>query len=360
MAVTTEITRIQQAKSDIAAAAMYRNSADISANLISTYPSSLLKLDGYANYIPRTNGVVHYRTGDSFYDVLCDVPLYFTSESAFYIRIYRSGTVPSKTIQCQITNNFDSATKQPIFTSVGWNDWDENFYTQVAANSAIGFRSTSTTGMSGTNGYRTFQFSSSNSFKSPSSTTPNYTNAPVYAGGNIMSLMGWSRTITSGYCFWQLFLNAAPLKSAPLLPATISSNGNGCYRSMFEKCIGLEYPPILPSKTLAYECYMNMFKECRCLKRFPDLPAVTPADSAYQHMFYGCKRPNRIKCMTYEDDGTGLPSFRMSLCFAEWMIYTSPQGLMIHPRTDLYSQLNETPSGWELKSHEYNMSDYTN
>lgn len=364
MSVTTEITRIQQAKSDIAAAAIYRNSADISANnLISTYPSSLLKLDGYANYIPRTNEVVHCTTGDSFYyDTLCAVPLYFTSESAFYIKIYKTGTVPAKTIQYQITSNFDSTTKQPIFDTVGWSNWTDNsnYYIQVSANSAIGFRSTSTTEMSSTSGYRTFQFSSSTSFKSPAS-TPNYTNAPVYAGGNIMSLMNWIRTISQSACFRNLFLNAASLKSAPCLPATILSVN--CYYSMFEKCIGLEYPPILPSKTLASNCYKNMFKECRCLKRFPDLPAVTPAMGAYDNMFYGCKRPNRIKCMTYEDDGTGLPSPTMSQCFTDWLIYTSPQGLIVHPRPDLLSGISSTtvtPSGWELKSHEYNMSDYTN
>ena len=365
MAVNTEITRIQQAKSDIAAAAIYRNSADISVNnLIDTYPSSLLKLDGYANYIPRTNEVVHWTTGDSFYyDVLCTVPLYFISESAFYITLYRNGTVPTKTIQYQITTDFDNTTKQPIFSSasVNWTNFNENSPFQVPANTAIAFRSTINTGMSGTGGYRTFIFSSRNSFYVPESANINYTNTPVYAGGNIMSLINWQRTITESACFRNLFLNVASLKSAPYLPAKILA-GN-CYYSMFEKCIGLEYPPILPSKTLAYGCYSRMFKECRCLKRFPDLPAVTPATDAYYQMFYGCKRPNRIKCMTYEDDGTGLPSYTMSQCFTDWLIYTSPQGLIIHPRTDLLSGISSTtvtPSGWELKSHEYNMSDYTN
>ena len=365
MAVNTEITRIQQAKSDIAAAAIYRNSADISVNnLIDTYPSSLLKLDGYANYIPRTNEVVHWTTGDSFYyDVLCAVPLYFISSSAFYIMIYKSGSVPIKTIQYQITTDFDNTTKQPIFSSasVNWTNFNESSYFQVPANTAIAFRSTSTTGMSDSGGYRTFMFSSSTSFNAPASANINYTKAPVYAGGNIMSLMNWQRTISESACFWNLFLNAAALKSAPCLPATILAGQ--CYYGMFRKCIGLEYPPILPSKSLGIQCYKEMFSQCRCLKRFPDLPAVTPADSAYYQMFYGCKRPNRIKCMTYEDDGTGSPSLKMSACFTDWLIYTSPQGLIVHPRPDLLSGISSTtvtPSGWELKSHEYNMSDYTN
>ena len=67
--------------------------------------------------------------------------------------------------------------------------------------------------------------------------------------------------------------------------------------------------------------------------------------------------------MTYEDDGNGSPTTTMSTCFTDWLIYTCPQGLIVHPRPDLLSGISSTtvtPSGWELKSHEYNMSDYTN
>lgn len=366
MAVNTEITRIQQAKSDIATAAIYRNSADISVNnLISTYPSSLNKLDGYANYIPRTNEVIDWTYSSSFYNALCDYPLYFVSESAFYIKIFKTTSIPqppTKTIQYQTTTQFDSTTKQPIFSEGSWTNWNESNSMQVPANTAIGFRSLDTNAMSkSTMAYRTFQFNSTTSFKSPTSTSLNYTNSPVYAGGNIMSLMNRQRTISQPYCFYQLFLNAASLKSAPCLPATVT--GNYCYYMMFKGCIGLEYPPILPSKSLSIACYREMFSQCRCLKRFPDLPAVTPADAAYYQMFYGCKRPNRIKCMTYEDDGNGSPTTKMSTCFADWLIYTSPQGLIVHPRPDLLSGISSTtvtPSNWELKSHEYNMSDYIN
>lgn len=121
-----------------------------------------------------------------------------------------------------------------------------------------------------------------------------------YIFGNIMSLVTlnatsgeWdstAKTLSTEYCFTQLFYNNTHLKNhkdkSLVLPAITLSDE--CYSSMFEDCRSLTKAPALPATTLADTCYGWMFKECFSLTDAPTLPATTLVDSCYYCMFFEC------------------------------------------------------------------------
>lgn len=93
-------------------------------------------------------------------------------------------------------------------------------------------------------------------------------------------------TISTYFCFAELFVRCASLTTAPELPATTLAYG--CYDSMFQECTSLATVPELPATTLADYCYRQMFYRCISLTTVPELPATTLADYCYEYMFYRC------------------------------------------------------------------------
>ena len=111
----------------------------------------------------------------------------------------------------------------------------------------------------------------------------------IAASGNIMSLLDKtceSTTISSSYCFINMFRGCKSLTTAPALPATTLAGY--CYYRMFYDCTSLTTAPALPATTLANSCYREMFYRCTSLTTAPSLPATTLADSCYSEMFSGC------------------------------------------------------------------------
>ena len=93
-------------------------------------------------------------------------------------------------------------------------------------------------------------------------------------------------TLTSSYCFVNLFAGCTSLITAPSLPATTLTDN--CYTQMFYGCTGLTTAPSLPATTLADWCYRVMFRGCTSLTTVPSLPATTLASWCYALMFQGC------------------------------------------------------------------------
>ena len=93
-------------------------------------------------------------------------------------------------------------------------------------------------------------------------------------------------TITSWYCFANLFLTCTALTTAPKLHATTLTRG--CYTYMFASCTSLTAAPSLPATNLEEECYAYMFINCTALTTAPSLPAGETEEDCYFDMFYGC------------------------------------------------------------------------
>jgi len=94
-------------------------------------------------------------------------------------------------------------------------------------------------------------------------------------------------TISSSYCYYQLFRDCTSLTIAPELPATTLAEG--CYYNIFRGCTWLTTAPsALPATTLTIYCYHYMFYECTSLTTAPTLPATTLATYCYTSMFYWC------------------------------------------------------------------------
>ena len=123
----------------------------------------------------------------------------------------------------------------------------------------------------------------------------------IAASGNIMSLLDKtceSTTISSSYCFINMFRGCKSLTTAPALPATTLAGY--CYYRMFYDCTSLTTAPALPATTLASSCYDSMFKGCKSLKVYSSsgtghtkawrIPTSGSASSytSQPYMFYNC------------------------------------------------------------------------
>ena len=347
MSVTTELTRIQQAKADIAKAIKYRGGTVPNNSLISDYYEYINTLNGYINYNPVQNAIVHnglYHKTEL--DAIQGKPLWFkaaadSSSVTWYIKIAKTGSPASKAIQYSLTTTVDLLTNQPSFSS--WSTLTENQYIAVRGNQYIGFRSNNTTAFSKNNSnYRTFSFSRSSS----SETRLQF---PIYSGGDVMSLMKGSYSLAGcPYCFFHLFMGQKDLCSAPQICATTLSEG--CFEGMFNRT-SIINPPILLAKTLAPRCYAGMFYGCTKLLVAPDLPALSFAANCYDDLFGGCYKIHRIKCSTYKNwDSTATRNWLAGL----------PYGLFITEHPEVFpSSEGGIPTNWDVTAHEYNMSNYT-
>lgn len=139
---------------------------------------------------------------------------------------------------------------------------------------------------------------------------------PVYASGNIMSLVDkscQSKEIPNDYCFCELFEDCTTLLSAPSLPATVLKKS--CYEAMFSRCHFLETIPALPATKMEERCYAWMFNECSNVIAFSE----TKSD-VYPNVFRlptsgnGTTAPNWSQYMFCETVGpfTGDPEINKS------------------------------------------------
>lgn len=111
----------------------------------------------------------------------------------------------------------------------------------------------------------------------------------VSCDGNIMSLLDYrniSDTITTKYCFCNLFYGLANLIKAPELPATTLSEG--CYNSMFSNCYQLVNLPDLVALDVPQYAYSNMFNYCIGAINPPQIDAVTLHNNSCANMFAYC------------------------------------------------------------------------
>ena len=172
--------------------------------------------------------------------------------------------------------------------------------------------------------------------------------------GNAMSLLfgdNFARVKTlSGKngAFYNLFLNNKKLVSAEnlSLPAlTMVQNG---YRSMFQGCSNLVYPPELPAttiKTSATYCYDSMFKGCTSLTTAPVLPATTlAAYCCYQYMFRGCTSLNYIKAMFTTKPSTNYTN--------NWVSGVASTGTFVKNSAATWNVtgVNGVPTGWTVQT----------
>ena len=113
--------------------------------------------------------------------------------------------------------------------------------------------------------------------------------AKADCSGNIQTLLDYENpptSISTEYCYYEMFKDCTNLTTAPELPATILADY--CYQWMFDGCTSLTSAPELPATTLATACYANMFSLCTSLITAPELPATTLAMYCYSFMFQGC------------------------------------------------------------------------
>lgn len=113
--------------------------------------------------------------------------------------------------------------------------------------------------------------------------------------GNAMSLLfgdNFARVKTLSNktgAFYNLFLNNGKLVSAEKLSLPALTMVKDGYRSMFQGCSNLVYPPKLPATTLGgSNCYNHMFYGCTSLVTAPELPATKLTQNCYVGMFQGC------------------------------------------------------------------------
>jgi hypothetical protein len=94
-------------------------------------------------------------------------------------------------------------------------------------------------------------------------------------------------TTLNNYCYWYMFYGCSSLLTAPELPA--KNMVLQCYNYMFYGCSSLVTAPELPATTLANSCYNSMFRNCTSLKNPPALPAMKLQSSCYASMFQSCE-----------------------------------------------------------------------
>ena len=171
--------------------------------------------------------------------------------------------------------------------------------------------------------------------------------------GNILSLL-YGSEFDVGYhnfvkekAFVSLFDGCETLNSAKnlLLPNDVA---DGCYALMFNGCISLIEPPVLPAQTLENNCYYSMFYGCTSLTKAPELPAKSLYNGCYNHMFYGCSNLNYIKMMatSYANGG--------AFCLENWVEGVASRGTFVKDFDfNLQEGVNGIPLGWDYNKYDY-------
>lgn len=120
-----------------------------------------------------------------------------------------------------------------------------------------------------------------------------YGGSKVKVYGNLHSLINWSNSINTNFCFYKLFGGSGPKASLVdasnlILPATTLTTG--CYSQMFKGCSGLiTGPKTLPATTVPSSAYAGMFTNCSSLITAPEMAPTSVGAYSCNMMFYGCK-----------------------------------------------------------------------
>lgn len=185
-----------------------------------------------------------------------------------YLHFY----IKSGTANLSLTYKYKYATVQYSFDKTNWTTATTSTSIELLPDKKIYFKGT----ISGTTADgKIINFKASGS--------------PLYAGGSIMSLQNGNpdeTTIKYSYEFKFLFDNCVTLVTPPVLPATTLADS--CYYFMFSNCTSLSTAPELPATTLADSCYRGMFNGCTSLTTAPALPATKLTNYCYQDMFQSC------------------------------------------------------------------------
>ena len=72
-----------------------------------------------------------------------------------------------------------------------------------------------------------------------------------------------------------------------LTTLTVGSGAN-CLKRIFKQCAGLTKAPLLPATVLSQGCYEGAFRDCTGLLQIPDIPFTATAINACSDMFNGC------------------------------------------------------------------------
>lgn len=167
----------------------------------------------------------------------------------------------------------------------------------------------------------------------------------VEAYGNIMSLLNpdfKNLDEVSYRCFISMFQDCIGLERPPLLPAT-KLNGE-CYSGMF-KSTYIRTAPELPAIELASGCYGTMFNDCPYLTETPILKAKTLKYECYRDMFQTCPNLNKVTMLATD--------ISASDCLTNWMNQVAPTGTFIKnpAMTTLPTGNNGIPSGWTVQDY---------
>ena len=200
-----------------------------------------------------------------------------------------------------------------------------------------------------------------------------YTSGYFFASGNIQSLCGFNNTLQerhfaylfskcsflnvdennklllpattlANYCYSYMFYNCINLTTALELPATTLAIY--CYNGMFNGCTSLTTAPSeLPATTLADYCYNGMFNGCTSLTTAPsELPATTLADYCYSSMFRGCSSLSAITCFATD--------ISASSCTGNWVDGVAASGTFTKAAsmTSWTTGVDGIPSGWSVET----------
>lgn len=117
-------------------------------------------------------------------------------------------------------------------------------------------------------------------------------------GGDIMSLMNFTKKIDTNMAFYQFIANEPNLIIIDNLILSATELAPYSYSSMFKNCTGLTTVSenLLPAMELSTNCYNSMFQGCTNLIQAPKLPAITKQENSYYNMFRDCKQLKEIYC----------------------------------------------------------------
>ena len=144
-------------------------------------------------------------------------------------------------------------------------------------------------------------------------------------------------TLLADSCYRYMFSSCSSLKEAPLL--YLESLEANCYNFMFRDCTSLTTAPALPATSLAANCYDRMFQGCTTLTSSPVLSATTLVKYCYNQMFKDCSSLNEVT--TYADN------ISASNCLTGWLDGVAATGTFHNLGSATYTTgTSGIPSGW--------------
>ena len=160
-----------------------------------------------------------------------------------------------------------------------------------------------------------------------------------------VDLSGVTSMTSTGYNFYQMFLNCSKLKNAPIAPTSTLSAGQYAFYGMFMNCDNLEEAPDFKFTTVSSYSAGNMFRNCVKIKTAPPLRPKTPVSNCYYYMFYGC---SNLKSIYWHAD-----TAPTSIYCNNWVYGVSPTGTFyrdIDATWDITYGISNVPTGWKVKT----------